>query len=345
MTIFYDAPVTPDALTAFVRNVPIPGTLSLSTLFPTTQAQSNTIDWSEITSTNRTARFRSYDGRIHVSDRDGYSDKQVRMIPLSDSLNAGEYERLQLEFARTGGTRREALANAVYNDAQVLTGHVQNRMEQAVGDILVDGKLTINENGLITEADYGVPANQLITVGTAWTTTATAPALDNLIAALDVYVAANGTAPGSILTSRRVLRLMQTNAQLVGAAVGTASGKTRINLDELGSLFDAEGVPSGITVYDTVLDVDGVTTRVIPDDRLIFLPPNVGDLLEIRYGVSATGLELVNSNKADLSFEDAPGIVGVVEKVGPPYREFTFVDAVGMPFLKDARKLMVLDVA
>jgi hypothetical protein len=267
------------------------------------------------------------------------------MIPLSDSLNAGEYERLQLEFARTGGTRREALANAVYNDAQVLTGHVQNRMEQAVGDILVDGKLTINENGLITEADYGVPGNQLITVGTAWTTTATAPALDNLIAALDVYVAANGTAPGSILTSRRVLRLMQTNAQLVGAAVGTASGKTRINLDELGSLFDAEGVPSGITVYDTVLDVDGVTTRVIPDDRLIFLPPNVGDLLEIRYGVSATGLELVNSNKADLSFEDAPGIVGVVEKVGPPYREFTFVDAVGMPFLKDARKLMVLDVA
>jgi hypothetical protein len=31
--------------------------------------------------------------------------------------------------------------------------------------------------------------------------------------------------------------------------------------------------------------------------------------------------------EADLSFEDAPGIVGVVEKSGPPYREFTFVDA------------------
>jgi hypothetical protein len=34
MTIFYDAPVTPDALTAFVRNVPIPGTLSLSNAVP-----------------------------------------------------------------------------------------------------------------------------------------------------------------------------------------------------------------------------------------------------------------------------------------------------------------------
>jgi hypothetical protein len=61
-------------------------------------------------------------------------------------------------------------------------------------------------------------------------------------------------------------------------------------------------------------------------------------------GVTATALELVNSNESDLSFEDAPGIVGVVEKVGPPYRQFTFVDACGMPVLDSAR-LMTLDVA
>lgn len=343
--IFYDAAVTPDALTAFLRTVPLPNTLALSSLFPITHSDTNTIDWSEITFTNRTARFRSYDGRIHVSDRDGYTDKRVSMIPLSDSLNKGEYERLQEQFARTGGTRREALASAVYNDGERLTRHVQNRMEQAVGDVLVDGKLTINENGFNGEADFGVPAGQIVTAGTVWTTTATAPALTDLLAWLDVYVAANGFAPGGILTSRRVVRLMQTNAQLIGAAVGTTSGKTRINLEELGSLFDAEGVPSQITVYDTVVDVDGTSTRVIPDDRVIFLPPDPADLLEIRYGLSATALELVNSSEADMSFEDAPGIVGVVEKVGPPYREYTFVDAVGMPFLKDARKLMVADVA
>jgi hypothetical protein len=56
-------------------------------------------------------------------------------------------------------------------------------------------------------------------------------------------------------------------------------------------------------------------------------------------------LELVNSNEADLSFEEAPGIVGVVEKTGPPYRQFTYVDAVAMPILADARKLFVADVA
>jgi len=218
-------------------------------------------------------------------------------------------------------------------------------MEQAIGDVLVDGKLTINENGFQGEADFGIPANQLVTAGTAWTTNASAAALDNLIAWLDVYVAANGAPPGAILTSNRVRRLMQVNAQLIGAAVGSTSGKTRINNEELRDLLESEGIPGNIITYDTQVDVDGSSTRVIPDDRLIFLPANLGDAVQVRYGVSATALELVNSSVSDLSFEEAPGIVGVVEKVGPPYRQFTFVDAVGMPVLANAKSVLVADVA
>jgi hypothetical protein len=83
---------------------------------------------------------------------------------------------------------------------------------------------------------------------------------------------------------------------------------------------------------------------VIADDKLVFLPPNPTPRRTVS-GVTATALELVNSNEADLSFEEAAGIVGVVEKVGPPYRQFTFVDACGMPVLTDSARLMTLDVA
>lgn len=341
--IFYDAPVSPDDLTAFVRRVPIPNDGTLLNLVPVELDGKNEFDWSEVLETNRTARFRTFDGRIHVSERDGGSDKRVPYAPLSDSLSMGEYERLQLEFARTGGTRTEALANAIYNDGQRLTRHVQNRMHQAIGDVLVDGKLTINENGLQAEADFGLPATHKVAAGTAWTNTA-APALDNMLAWLDVMVA-DGNMPGAILTSRRVKRLMQVNAQLIGAAVGTTSGKTRINDNELGDLLSAEGIPDKFFIVDDVVDVDGVTTRIIPDDLFMFVPASLGDLIKVRYGVSATALELVESNKSDLTFEDAPGIVGVVEKSGPPYRQFTFVDAVGLPVISDARKLFVADVA
>lgn len=344
MTIFYDAPVAPDALTAFVREVPVPAGLGLTSLFPTVLSNSNQFDWSEVLATNRTARFRSFDGRIHVSDRDGGSDKRVNFLPLSDSLNQGEYETLQLEFARTGGTRTEALANAIYNDSERLTRHVQNRMEQAIGDVITDGKLTINENGFQGEADFGVPANHLVTAGTPWATVATAPALDNLIAWVDVYIATNGYAPGGILTSNKNRRLMLQNKQLVDAAVGSTSGKTRINENELGDLLSSEGLPSMITTHDGVVDVDGVATRTVPENRVVFLPPNPEDLLEVRYGVTATALELVGSNRSDMDFEEASGITGVVIKGGPPFRQFTFVDAVGMPILVDAKRLMVATV-
>lgn len=218
-------------------------------------------------------------------------------------------------------------------------------MEQAIGDVLTDGKLTINENGLVgMEADFGVPGNQIVTAGTVWTNVA-APILDNLLAWSDVYNNANGFLPGYILCSQRISRLIRVNTQIINTAAGAGAGRTRVNAAELGDVLASEGLPNTVLTYDTVLDVDGVSTRTIPDDRVIFLPPNLEDLLAVRYGLSATALELVGSNESELDFADAPGLVGVVEKVGPPYRQYSLIDAVGMPYLKDARKLMVADVA
>lgn len=342
--ILFDAPVSPDALTAFVRRVPTPSNLALSAMFPTTYRPSNTFDWSEVTKTNRTARYRAFDGRIHTSKRDGAGDKKVNLPPLSTSLNMGEYERLQLEFARTGGTRTQALADAVYNDAEQLAGEIINRGEQAWGDVLTDGKLTINENGLQAEADFGMPANHLVaSVATAWTNAA-ATILDNLTSWVNIYTTTNGFAPGSILTSRKVAQAINSNTQVINAAIGAAAGRTWADNVEVTRALQARGLPSSITQYDTVLDIDGVTTRVIPEDRVILLPPDLATLSEFRYGLTATALELVRDSRSQMTFEDGPGIAAVVDKVGPPYREFTFVDAVGMPILRDARLLFAAKV-
>jgi hypothetical protein len=349
MPIFFDAPVSPDDLTAFVREVPTPSTLALSTLFPTVTVDDNKVDFAEIIQTNRTARFRTFDGRIHVSERDTGSEKRVKLPPLSSSLSMGEYERLQLEFARTSGTNQAALARAVYNDAEKLTREIRNRMELAWGDTLTDGKLTMmgaaadEPTGL--EADFGVPAAHIVSAATPWTTVASANVLDDYIAWADVYNATNGFLPGSSFMSLRLQRLLQRNAQLIGAIHGTTSGKTRVTMPEVNDLLSSEGLPPVGNPYDTLLDVDGTSTRVLGDDKVLFFPPNIGDLGYTAYGLSATALELVNSAESDLSFADAPGIVGVVEKSGPPYRSWTFADAVGMPILANAKLLLIADVA
>ncbi len=343
MPIMYDAPVTPATLTAFVRRVPMPSNLVLSAMFPTVLKQSSKVNFSEITKTNRTARFRAPDGRIHVADRDGYSDKSVSMLPLSDSRNKGEYERLQEEMARLGGTRTEALSNAIYDDGQDLTRYAQNRIEQALGDVLTDGIFAPAELPGVS-IDFGVPGGNLITVGTSWATSATADGFSDLVAACDAYEAVNGFRPGFALASRTAQRQLVTQTKVINAARGAQTGVTRVSMQDLAGLFDSEGIPTDWRTIETQLDVDGVSTRTLPVDKIILGPPNPEDLLEFQLGVSATALELVNSGEVDMSFEDAPGLVGVVIKDGPPFRQFTFVDGIGLPVLKDAKKLMVLDV-
>jgi hypothetical protein len=343
MTIFFDAPVEPDALTTFIREVPLNNELELSAMFPPRYLDTNTVDFAEIVRTNRTARYRSYDGRIHVSARDAGSEKRVKLPPLSSSLSLGEYERLQLEFARTGGTNQQALARSIYNDGENLTREVQNRAEQAWGDVLTDGKLTIPELG--TEADFGVPANHLVAPATAWTDIATATVLTDMLSWSDIWGTTNGGTPGYGKTSRRVLRLMQRNKEIIDAVYGSTQGRTRVTMAELNALLDSEGLPTMLSPYETSVDVDGTITRVLPEDRLLMLPTDISSLGYMAYGVSATALELVNSNRSELSFEDAPGIVGVVVQDGPPFRQWTFVDAVGMPILTDAKRLLVADVA
>lgn len=344
MAIFYDAPVQPEAQTAFIREVPVGAGRALLAEAGRRESDTNKISWSEVTRTNRTAKFRAFDGAIAKSSRDSGSDSEVRLLPLGSSLDMGEYERLQLEFARTKGTNQALLEQAIYNDSERLTNEVLNRLELAIGDVLTDGKLTINENGYQGEADFGVPANQIISATTAWTDLANSKPLTDLIAWHDIYVA-NGNAPAKrARTSNRVIRLMTRNAEIIAAVHGSAAARTMVTIAELNGLLVSQGLPELAPAFDEQLNVDGVDTRVVADDKILFTPEDLSELVDVAWGVSATALELVQSNKADFDFEEAPGIVGVVVKDGPPFRQTTFVDAVAMPILNDAKKLLVADV-
>jgi hypothetical protein len=343
MAIVFDGPVTPDALTAFVREVPSPADQVLNLILPDRVLNRNTVDLSELTRTNRTARFRAFDARLHVSERDTVTTKQVKLPPLSSSVSVGEFERLQLEFARLGGTNQGAIVDAIYDDATNLTREVRARMEQARGDVLTDGKFTLaGEGNLTMEADFGVPGNHIVAPGTLWSTVATATVIANLTDWVNVYVATNGSRPTGMIVSTRVMNFMLQNAEIRSLAASLAGAPGLVTRPALDATLAAFGLPPITLVYDSQVDVDGVTTKVIPDDRVIMFGENIG---YTAWGITATALELVGAAEVDLSFADAPGIVGVVIKEGPPFRQFSYVDAVGMPVLENPRRLLVADVA
>ena len=347
MPIVYDASVSPADLTMFSREVPIPADKKLLNIFPVVTKDAIEVTFGDMAKVNRVAEHRAPDGRVAVAERDGWSDRTMRMLPLSISRNMGEYERLKLEQARTGGTRTSPLVQASYNDAEDLTRYTHNRMEYGLGDVLADGIFSPFEMPGVN-VDYGIPASNKINAGVQWTNAnlATLDALGDLRAASDVYESVTGRRPGRAIVSRTRMRAASQSAKLINAVRGAQTGVSQIAFSDAFGIFDSEGIPTIWDTYETQVQLPSGATRVLPDDKLILLPADAGEAMEYQLGVTATALELVNSAKVDFAYESAPGITVVTFKSdGVPLREFTYADAIGLPVVKDPKLIMILDVA
>lgn len=339
--------IEPAVLTGFVRNVPSPYALALNQYLPDRQIGDIEVAIDQVTRTNRAASFRAWDTEVPVSKRDSFRRDKVAIPPLGVKLPIGEYERLMLERIRTGGDNRNGYVTAIYNDAEQLSREVLNRMELARGDVLMDGKFTLaGENGLTLEADFGVDSSHLVTASTVWSDHADATPLIDLKAWVDLYVDETGEKPGTMLTSNTVINNMLMSAEIRSlfyrgqTLSGTPDLITQVQLNQV---LQAYGLPN-IVEYNTKVEVGGSNTRVINEDRVIFLPTDPASLGFTAWGITAEALELASGQNPSLEFEDLPGLVGVVLKEGDPLRVWTKVGAVGMPIISDPRRLVVADV-
>lgn len=344
MSLFLDGPLPLEAITTFVQNIPLPSNNQLTAAFPRREFDTDEVDFATITQTNRAAQYRAFDGNYWVAPRDAGGERRIKLLPLGGTLSVGEYERRQIQFAKVGGTIQSVLTDAIYDDAALLTRYAQNRLELAWGDVLADGILSINENGVNQQIDFAVPGTQKVAPATPWSNTATSTPLTDLIAWYDVWVAINGSAPGQFKCSLEVLRLLMRNTQLINMIKGAQTGVTNVTLEEISGLFASYGLPpiSMNSMYNSSFDVDGVTTRVLAASKFLFLPDDLSQLGFTAWGTPTTVMEL---NENNVQIETAAGIIAIlVREDNPPFKKQTFVDAVALPVIADPRKLLIATV-
>lgn len=278
------------------------------------------------------ATFRAYDAESPIGSRPGISRVTGELPAISRKIRLGEYERLRQRKLD------DAVGNAIMGDAERMVQSVAARLEVARGQALVTGKVTISENGVIAEADFGRAAGHTVTAAASWATSTT-DIIGDLNTWRDTYVANTGEEPGTILTSRKIMGYMLRNdafRELVSTMVGTPS---LVTPDAVNATLSAHSLPS-ITTYDAQVRVNGSATRVIADDKVLFLPAaGANQLGATLYGTTAESME----PEFGLAGSEA-GIVAGAYSTKDPVAVWTKAAAIALPVLANPDLSFCADV-
>lgn len=285
-----------------------------------------------------TAEYRAYDTPAAMTGRQGFSRLRGELAPVSRAIPLGEEEMLRLRALQSGDETE--MIDQIYADAERMTRSVQARLELARGQVLTTGKFTLAENGLVMEADYGMPANHKITAALPWSTSST-DMLADLLTWHQFYVDETGVEAGIIQMSRKILGYAINNQKMRDAAAFAGTTPSRINIETVDAIFAANGLPP-VVLYDTKVRVNGVQTSVIPDDKLLFLPPPGEALGTTEYGITAEAIKL--RTKGLIKNEEMPGIVAFILENDHPVQTVTAASAIATPVLGNPELIICADV-
>lgn len=343
MPFVYDL-VDTEELQGFVRNVPITRGENLRAFLPSREIPD--LEYRFIKgglNDPDVANFRAFDTESSIAKRAGLTRVSGELPPISRKVRLGEEDRLRLNSLLTGGGNgtAEQRAQAMFDDAANMARAVQNRITQEVGRSLYDGKVVINENGLVASVDFGIPGGHRVSAGTVWSNPASDP-ITEMASWQQTYIDTNGEPPGVALTSTAVVNHLLRNTIIRGmGGIGGTVGPIlrRVTLD---AILSDLGLPR-LLVDDTTVRVNGAATRVIPADRFVYLPAGDEPLGATLYGITAEALELAEEGQIELA--TAPGIVAVVEKEFDPVSLWTKAAAISLPIIANAELILTADVA
>lgn len=286
-----------------------------------------------------TAEYRAWDTQPTMTGRQGMTRIRGELIPVSRQIPLGEEEMLRLRAIRETGAET-ALLRQIFDDAERMVRSVQMRIEMARAQVLYTGKFTLSENGMNMEADFGMSVSHKPTAAASWAVSTT-DILSDMLTWTQLYVDDNGVEPGVMMMSRQVLSYLYTNDEFLAAAGFAGTTPARLNNEMIDAVLAANGLPP-VILYDTKARVNGVSTRLIPADKVLFLPPQGEPLGATHYGITAEAIKL--AGKGMLSASEMPGVVAVVLENDNPVQTFTLGTAIAVPVLPNPDLIIAADV-
>lgn len=272
---------------------------------------------------NASAQYRAFDAETPINGGIVSNRAIVELPPLGVKVRFGEYDQLRAAGQESGTSAENALLTIAGGVARAIA----ERMELARGAVLATGKLSINENGFVSELDFGRSAEMNATAANLWNTAGADPIAD-LQAWIDAYAEKNGFNPGTILLSTAAMAALQKNDK-VKALLGP-SAPSQVSRSAVQAILADYGVPVSI-VYDKRVKGDKGYQRVIPADTLLMLPAATEPLGATVYGVTLES----TLPEYGIPLADQPGIVVGAYRDNDPVAVWVRGNAIGTPVLSN----------
>lgn len=255
----------------YLANAPKPQYLG-ATLFP--EEKKDDFEFDVLLGADQTpvlAEVHAFDTESVIRQRQA-SVQELELLLIKNKIPLKEKELIKLESPRNNA-ELDYLRKNVYNDMDRMVNGVLSRVEKMRMDVLANGVLSVSENNVTLNIDYGVPATHKETLTTtAWDQAGSDP-IGDIIRWAETLQGV-GVTPTRALTSTKVVNLLLRNTAVITAVVGT-SGRmpTRV---ELNTFLSSQGLPV-IATYDEmyrVLNADGTYTtgRYFPENKFVLMP-------------------------------------------------------------------------
>lgn len=218
------------------------------------------------------AQFHGFDTVTRKTFRVPIDTHNIEKGLIKVKINQSE----RMRALTRSGVRDDALYDYVINDGLRLADQVFTRSKVAKNELLASGKVTIKENNLDLTVDYGVPAAQ-----TAFTLDLSDDAdIPAQIQAIIDYANEIGVTITGMVTSKKNLTKMRSNAAIQTAIGGTAAVGALVNQSALRAYleeeFDINTIVTNDLTYgaDATLGEDGrpviQTERYFPVNKVTF---------------------------------------------------------------------------
>lgn len=287
-------------------------------------------------------RLSAYDSKSIRRDRRGIEKVSTEMPYFKESMVVDEKMRQQLNTllqTQNMNLIKNIIARIFDDQIQLITSAYET-IERARMQMLTTGTLVLASNGQSYTYDYGMPAENKITVTTSWTSTGADPVKD--ITDAQATARTKGYKLTRAMCNSNCLNALLNNTNIKNTLYVLAGGNISLTVNDVIRYIEER---TGIVIYVNdngyVDETTGTFTTYFSDDTFVLFPE--GELGNTHFGVTPAESDLMTgATEAEVSLVD--GAIAVLShKEYDPVNVETIVSMVMLPSFEQVEGVFVID--